>query len=405
MTVLRSAIAAGLAAAAATAGHAQQDETITAADRAVAEARLEDYLAAGYDPLTVPVGWFAPTAPVPGGWRPDPRVLEPHERTLPDGALAAAAAYAADQNSLALIVIRGGAIEYERYWQGAGRDTRFNPQSMSKTVAAILVGAAIEDGDIASVEDPISRYIPELEEDPRGAITVRHLLQMSGGLEQITDSMTVTRDNPGVRQFFGADFLAPLFELGLADAPGARWDYNNNETLLLTHVLTRATGRAYQDYLSEKLWAPMGLRQAELYLDRVDGSPVTSCCILSRPMDWARIGMMIRDGGLASNGARIVGSDWIDAMTTPAPTASFYGYQTWLGSRGIAPERPADAGRNHPWASEAYAAEDVIILSGFGYQRVWIVPAHDLVIVRAGRSWPENFDESAIPNLLVRALK
>ena len=144
-----------------------------------------------------------------------------------------AEAYAAAKDSLALIVVRGGNIELECYWQGAGRDTVFNPQSMSKTVLALALGSAIEDGFIRSVDDPIKTYLPRLEQDPKGEMTIKQLLQMSGGLAQIDTSYEVTHDNPGVKQHFGSDFVGPIFELGMQDSPGEVWEYNNNETNLL----------------------------------------------------------------------------------------------------------------------------------------------------------------------------
>ena len=369
----------------------------------VLDARLNSFLAGGYGPVTALLDWFDPVDPVAGDFRGDPPVLAPDARTLPAGPLEAAAAYAADRDSMALIVMRGDAVEFERYWQGAGRDSRFNPQSMSKTVLGLLVGAAIRDGHIGGVDDPVGRYVPALAADPRGRITIGNLLQMSGGLSQLTTSYEVTRDNPGVVQFFGTDFIAPIFTLDQADPPGSRWEYNNDETNLLGHLLTLATGTRYTAYLSETLWKPLGLKGAGMYMDRPGGAVMMSCCIFSRPMDFLKIGMLIRDRG-RYDGRQIVPADWVDAMTAPAETNKGYGYQIWLGDRAVSPVRP-DGPPSLSWASEPYAAEDMIVMVGFGFQRVWIVPSLDLVILRAGRAWPDNWDESVIPNLLIRAAR
>ena len=372
-------------------------------DQAVFEARLGSFLAGGYDPLTAPVDWYD-TTPVAGDFAGDLPVLDPAERTIPTGVLEAAAAYAEQQDSMALIVVRDGKVEFERYWQGAGRDSRFNPQSMSKTVLALLVGKAIETGHIASVHDPVARFVRELEGDPRGAITLHNLLQMSGGLAQITTSYVVSPDNSGVRQHFGTDFTGTMLELPLARPPGTKWDYNNNESGLLGLALTRATGRAYPDYLSAQLWQPLGLADAAMYQDRPGGDVMVSCCIFSRPMDWARIGMLIRDGG-RWQGAQLVPADWIAAMATPAQTWAGYGYQVWLGTRNVQAVRPAEArDPNYSMQTEAYVDPEIIVLSGHGFQRVWVMPSRGLVIVRAGRVWPQNWDESVIPNLIARAV-
>ncbi|MEL7029555.1 MAG: serine hydrolase domain-containing protein, partial [Pseudomonadota bacterium] len=155
-------------------------------DQSVLELRLNSFMAGGYDPLTAPVDWYAPTETVDGAFAGDLATAAPGERTIATTALEAAAAYAETQDSLALIIVRGDKIELERYWQAAGRDTRFNPQSMSKTVIALLVGAAIADGAITSVDDPVNGYLERWSRDRRGRITLKDLLQMSAGLAQIT---------------------------------------------------------------------------------------------------------------------------------------------------------------------------------------------------------------------------
>jgi CubicO group peptidase (beta-lactamase class C family) len=368
------------------------------------ERRFESFVAAGYDPLTVPVDWFEPTERVAGGNAAHLEVKP--TKTIAPTALATAAAYAAAANSTALLVAQGDDIIYERYWRGDGPDSLFNPQSMSKTLVALLVGIAIDEGRIRSVEDPVERYVREWRGDPRGKITVEQLLRMSSGLAQLQGKhgYALTRDNPAVYQHFGSDFVKPILGLRLAAAPGTKWDYNNNATNLLGVVLERATGKRYAALLSEKLWRPLGNRDARLYLDREGGFPMVSCCVFSRPRDWVRVGQLIAGRG-EFGGKRLVPAAWIDHMTTPAPTYRGYGYQIWLGDQkvGGAP-LPVQAQGLSPWQSEPFAAEDMIFLNGHGFQRVWIIPSRDLVIVRAGKSWPSEWDEAAIPNSIVRGM-
>jgi CubicO group peptidase (beta-lactamase class C family) len=379
--------------------HAQDD---AGRDRLL-EQRLGSFLAAGYDPLTTPVGWYGPTARVTGAAYPDIRQVAEADAFDPE-ALAAVAGHAERIGSSALLVSHGGALVHESYWRDSGRDTHFNPQSMSKTVLALLVGIAIDEGLIGGVDDPVGRYVAEWADDPRGAITVRSLLHMSGGLEQLGGDYgyAVVPENPAVAQHFGSDFVGPILGLAQADPPGARWDYNNNESNLLGVLLERATGRRYADYLSEKLWRPLGLADAAMYLDREGGTPMVSCCILSRPIDWLRIGELIAGRG-AFAGAQLVPAQWIAEMIAPAPTRPGYGYQIWLGDQRVGGEPDPRPGLI-PWQSEPFAAGDLIFLHGHGAQRVWIIPSRDLVIVRAGRSWPTEWDEAAIPNALIRAL-
>ncbi|NNM00028.1 MAG: serine hydrolase, partial [Gammaproteobacteria bacterium] len=145
--------------------------------------RYGSYLVNGYDPLTVPVSWFKPVYPLSREQPVDMPVAE--QARIPATALAAAADYASAQDSIALLVARGGAVELERYWSGFSAGEPFNPQSMSKTVLALLLGIAIAEGAIGSVDDPIGDYLDEWRNAPRGEITIKHLLRMSGGLAQL----------------------------------------------------------------------------------------------------------------------------------------------------------------------------------------------------------------------------
>jgi CubicO group peptidase (beta-lactamase class C family) len=302
---------------------------------------------------------------------------------------------------MALIVVRHGRIELERYWPGYDRDTLFNPQSMSKTVVAMAVGIAIADGAIGTVDDPIGRYLDEWRNDPRGAITVRNLLNMSGGLAQIAPDYRPVPWSGGVRQHFGTDFNGPILGLALVDPPGTRFDYNNNENNLLGLVLERATGQRYQDYLGERIWRPAGLGPAFMYLDQPGGNVMKSCCILSRPVDWAKLGLlMLTDGRL--QGRQILPPGWAREMVGPAPTWDGYGYQIWRDVLDLGGGEPTPKSW---WAAEGFASDDVVHFSGHGFQHVWVIPHLDMVVVRANREWPrEPWDQSRIPNLLIRGL-
>ena len=389
--------AAALSAVAANAQHPQQSEALFVE-------RFNSFKTHGYDALTAPPEWYRPVETVVGRKRDDDNFASPpaaSERSISSAAIAAAAAYAEQQQSTALLIYHQGRLQYERYWQNDGRDSLFNPQSMSKTALGMMMGIAIRDGYVGSVDDRVDRYIDEWRNDPRGAITLAELMQMSGGLAQISSSYDISLDNPAVYQHFGTDFVAPILDLPLADRPGSRWEYNNNESNLLGVILQRASGRRYADYLSESLWAPLGLTDAAAYLDRPGGTPMFSCCILSRPIDWLKLGVLFLRKG-EWDGQQIVPTAWIDAMTTPASTNAGYGYQVWLGNHAVASDRPQPSYPNQPYSSEPFADEETIVFRGFGYQRVWIMPTRGLVIMRAGKSWPPDWDNVVIPNTIYR---
>lgn len=373
-----------------------------AQDDPLFERRWQSLAAGGYEPLTIPTDWHDPVAVVDGQHTPV-ETMPVAESGIAPTALAAAEAWARAQNSTALLVARDSRLVFERYWQGSGRDTRFNPQSMSKTVTALLVGTAIERGEIASVDEPIGTYLPEWAGDPRGAITVQHLLWMASGLEQGDDGYgyQVTPDNPIVRHSLGSDFTRRLLTLDKVAEPGTAFDYSNQVNQLLGLILERATGEEYEALLSERLWQPLGLRTAAMPLDRPGGMVMTSCCILSRPVDWLRIGQLFIDGG-RYDGQQIVPEAWLREMTAPSPAYRGYGYLVWVGDQQVGGERPPGVPLV-PWQSEPFAAPQVIILHGHGGQRVYVMPDKRLVIVRAARQWPDAWDDAMLPNVIWRA--
>ncbi|WP_228242440.1 serine hydrolase [Porphyrobacter sp. GA68] len=361
--------------------------------------RWQSLAAGGYDPLTIPVDWYDHVARVPGAERPF-EVSSPTDAGIAPSALAAAAAWAKGQNSTALIIARSGRIVFEEYWQGTGRDTRFNPQSMAKTVTALLIGTAVERGEIGSVSDPVERYLPEWRGQPRGRITLEHMLWMAAGLEQGDGGMgyAVSPDNPLVRHSLGSDYTRLPLSLRAVARPGIEFDYNNQVNQLLGIVLERATGARYETLVSKRLWEPLGLRDAAMPLDRDGGMVMTSCCILSRPVDWLRIGQLFAGRGMV-DGRQVVPAAWIDRMTAPSPAYPGYGYQIWIGDQLVGGE-PQPRPGIVPWQGERFAAPRMVMLNGHGGQRVYVLPDKQLVIVRTARDWPDAWDDAVLPNVI-----
>ncbi len=169
-------------------------------DHALFVKRYLSYVAGGHDAHTVPIEWFEPLAALEHGSGAVPPIAT--SRTIPQAVLDDVLAYADEQDSMALIIVRHGQVELEKYWPGYDRSSLFNPQSMSKTLLGMAVGIALADGKIDSVDDPISQYLDEWRDDPRGQIKVRELLQMSGGLAQIsTDYRPVPWSKGGLAAF------------------------------------------------------------------------------------------------------------------------------------------------------------------------------------------------------------
>lgn len=362
--------------------------------------RYGSFVLKGYDAHVAPIDWYEPVfALAHGSGTPLPVASAP---TIPADLMAAIVQYADVRDSMALIVVRHGRVELERYWPGYDRESLFNPQSMSKTVLGMAIGIAIADGAIASVDDPVSLYLEEWRHDPRGAITVRNLLNMSGGLAQMAPDYSPVPWSKAVRQHFGTDFDSPIFELALVDPPGTKFDYNNNENNLLGLVLERATGQAYQDFVGERIWQPADLGPAFMYQEAPGGSVMKSCCILSRPVDWAKLGLLIlTDGRLGER--QILPPGWARDMLEPASAWPGYGYQIWRDFYDKSDGQPPTT--QTWWASERFATDDVVQFLGYGFQHVWVIPHLDLVVVRTARVWPpEPWDQTRIPNLLIRGM-
>ena len=368
-----------------------------AADPYVA-ARLKAFVAAGYDPLTAPVDWYV-REKIAGAQRALPGATG----EIASGALAEASAWADAQASGALIVMHRGQIVAEHYGRGEHRGELFNSQSMAKTIVALMVGIAIDRHEIASVDDPVGSYLPEWAHDARGRITLRQLLQMASGLAQVDagHGMALTLDNPAVAQFFGQDYLASTLALPLAEPPGTRFDYNNDDVRVVVRVLELVGRKRYPDLLGERLWRPLGLGDAEIGVDRPGGMVAGSTALFARPIDWAVLGNLIARRGTLG-GTQIVSAGWVDAMRSPSTTNAGYGFYLWLGDQQVGGSRLAPV--LTPWQSERFAAEDMIFMNGFGGQRVWIMADAELVVVRMGRRWPTAWDDAALPNTLYRGL-
>jgi CubicO group peptidase (beta-lactamase class C family) len=322
---------------------------------------------------------LAPRVPVPGTGSYVLPVADEASQTIRPEALAVMRDYAAWHNSYGLIVVHKGVVQTEWYGEGWGRSKQTQSQSMHKSVLPVLIQAAIEDGFIVSVDEPIGKYLSEWSDDPRGAIPIEQLMFMSSGLHSPPFSL-----NPFSNDFlwlFGTDVTPILLGMQTEWEAGDKWDYNNVNSELLGLIVERATGQSYASYLAEKIWTPMGADGAELWVDAEGGKAHSSCCLLAPTMDWVKFGMMLLGRGQV-NGQQIVSAEFIDRMTTPAPTSEWYGYQIWLND-------PAEL---NPWGqltkgyqrTEAFLTEDAFYTSGFGAQRIYVVPSQELVIVRMG---------------------
>ena len=349
-------------------------------------------------------GWISPTAAVEGDFREELAGVAPADRVLSPGAIAELVDYAEQVESFSLIVHHGGAIQFETYWREYGPDDATETLSMAKSVLGLTFGFAVEEGSIGSIDDPVTEYIPEWDGTDKERLTIRHVLQMASGLEHFQFDYRLLQNpyHKAIRLFIGPSMENAILRFDLTAAPGSEFNYNSANTQLLLLILERATGRAYADYVSEKLWRPLGAKPATLWMDREGGMPKAYAFFQARPRDWLRIGLAIRNEGVV-DGRQVIPAEWLTAMFSPSPNNPKYGLQAWIGSPHVT-ERFYNP--NTPFGvkqAEPFLADDVVFFDGGGGQRVYVIPSADLVIVRTGMPSPD-WDDGVIPNIILRDL-
>lgn len=310
-------------------------------------------------------------------------------------ALLTAQAYAEAQGSFAFVVLRDGKVAHEWYAPGFSAASRFSPASMHKTVMAMAFGAAK-----IPLDAPVARWLTEWKGDPRGNITVRQLLTMSSGLE--TPPFSPDPAGKSSQMMFGPDIAKTALSFGAAGTPGAQFTYANVNSQLAGLVLQRATGKRYANWLSTRLWQPMGAGDATVWLDRPQGTAHFFCCLQATARDWSRVGQLILDKGKAG-GRQVVPAAWMAEMAEPSALNPNYGLQLWRGSPYVAERRYSAASPLVGRAAKPYLRDDVLFLDGAVAQRVYVVPSERLVIVRIGKS-SFSWDDSELPNRVLAGI-
>ncbi len=354
-------------------------------------------------PVTMP-GWVAPTEQVAAAPGAPLQVAAAQKRTVAPQALANALAFARDKGSFSLLVAHRGLIQLEHYAPGFSEQSITETYSMAKSVVGLVVSMALANGDIAGLNTPVSEYLSEWRNEPRGGMTLGQLAHMESGLEHYRFNFSLWQ-NPfhhSIRFLLGTDVTAALLKFELTEPPGRTFSYNSANTELATIILQRATKERYAARLSRVLWQPLGAQPARVWLDGPKGTPRTYAYFHARPRDWLRLGMMLADGG-CWQGRRIVSRAALEFFLSPAPTNPNYGLFVWLGSPHVAARA---YNRNTPLAVPhlaPYQADDLFFFDGGGGQRVYVIPSRRLVIVRTGEV-RGDWEDSYLPNTLLAGL-
>jgi len=246
--------------------------------------------------------------------------------------------YLARNPATGLLVARGDTILIERYQYARHDKHRFTSWSMAKTVTAMLIGIALAEGRIRSVDDAAAVYVPALVDTEYGRTSLRHLLQMSSGVrfvEEYSGKDDVARLSADTFRQVGSGGVDAVTPYNVRGAPsGTRFYYASVETQVLGLVLRHAVGRPVADYLQEKIWEPMGAEADATWLIDRAGQEAAYCCINAVLRDYARLGLLLAHDG-NWRGRQIIPAAWIEEATRvhagqPQPATGAYGYQVWI---------------------------------------------------------------------------
>ena len=281
-----------------------------------------------------------------------------------------------------LLVLKHGRVALERYAHGNTARTRWMSMSMAKSITSTLIGAAIKDGAIGSINDPVTKYVPRLAGSAYDGVTIRQVLMMASGVrwnETYTDPKSDRRrllevqiaQEPG-----GAVEL--MRTLDRAAAPGTANNYSTGETQIAGEVVRGAVGKPLAEYLSEKIWRPYGMEaDASWWLDSPNGHEIGGSGLSATLRDYGRFGLFFLRGG-SVGGVSLLPAGWTNDASTPKTLAGGarlnYGYMWWPSAGG-----PGTVNQG------AYAAEGI-----FG-QAIYINPREQVVIVQwSAQTRPTN---------------
>lgn len=378
-----------------TSAYSKEDEAayLRRFDKLLEDARIGTGLG-GYDPLEPIVG------------ATEPKLLPvAAKRALSDRAIAQAHDYVAARNTSAFLVWKDGALQHEAYFGEFDAKAPIISKSMAKPVTALLVGRALIEGHIQSLDQPVADFITEWKGDPeREKIKIRYLLDMRTGLlpqgfsSKPEDILNRAYLHPRHDEIIINDYP-------MTHEPGARYEYSNANAELVAPVIERATGKRYSEYVSEALLEPIGAMGGSVWVNREGGTAHSGCCMLLPAQSWLRMAMLVMNDGVWE-GKRLLPDGYVDQMRTGTSQNPYYGMGLWLAGPYI--ERRGYAHPDVPYGkvehSEPYLDKDLFLFDGNSNQVVYMIPSQDMIILRTGGRPPQEaqWDNTVLPNLLIQ---
>lgn len=276
-----------------------------------------------------------------------------------------------EYETVAYLVIQNDSIIHESYWDEGGKESISGSFSAAKTVVAMLIGCAIDDGYINSVDDGVGLYLDDYSQGENSSITIKDLLTMSSGLnwhEAYSSPFSVT-----TQAYYGEDLWSLVKDLKLVEQSGTEFKYLSGNTQVLGFILKQVTGKSLAEYASEKIWSKIGAKTiAKWSVDKQGGMEKAYCCFNTSARDYARFGKLILNKG-DWNGEQIISKNYMTQLQSPAAylinpkdgeLVDFYGYQTWI--------------MNHKGLKIPY-------MRGILGQYVFAIPEKNAIVVRLGK--------------------
>lgn len=276
---------------------------------------------------------------------------------------------------VAYLVIKDGRIIFEKYWEEYGPESLSNSFSMAKSIIGLLIGAAIDDGFIKSIDQPVSDFITEFATPENSELTIKEVLTMSSGLNW--DESYGSLFSTTTEAYYGKNIKELIYGLEVVEKPGVTFKYLSGNTQLLAMVVEAATHKKVANYAAEKFWQPMGAVNDALWcLDDENGMEKAYCCFNSNARDFARWGQLILNKGMWNNKV-LISEAYVKAATHPADIVDeegkkvdFYGYQWWIHHAN---------GWNVPY------------MRGILGQYVFAIPEENAVVVRLGHKRSKEY--------------
>ncbi|MCX7861482.1 MAG: beta-lactamase family protein [Bacteroidales bacterium] len=269
----------------------------------------------------------------------------------------------------AFLVLKDDSLIFEQYWNNGGPNVISNSFSMAKSITGLLIGFAIQDGKIKSVDQYACEYLPEFNSACKKHIRIKDLLTMSSGLTW--DESYFNPFSKTTRAYYGRNLYKQMMNLRVMQTPGYTFRYLSCNTQILGLLLSEALNKNISEYTYEKLWNPIGAEHAALWsIDRKNGYEKAYCCFYATARDFAKIGLFVLHEGKV-NGKQILNEKYIKESTSPAKnltdnegnSVDFYGYQWWLLN---------------------YKNMNITLAWGLYGQFIIIIPEKQMVIVRLG---------------------